>query len=164
MLLGFFRAVPAFRPDDRGTVAIEAAAATPFLVLLVAGVIEFGNVFYNHELIQTGIRDAARYLARVQDPAGSEAAARNLAVTGSVVDSGSRRVAWWQTSQVQITYRQTSNPVDAITGLRAYRGNDPLTTIRVETTVSYPGLALLRVLGFDQLQITAAHEERHVGQ
>jgi len=158
------RWIRTLKSDDRGAVAIEAAVATPFLVLVAGGLIEFGHVFYNYQLIQTGVRDAARYLARVQDPTAAETAARNLAVTRSVVAGRPQRVDWWQTGHVQITYRQTPNPPDATTGLRLYRGNDPLTTVRVETAVDYPGLALLPILGFDQLRITAAHEERHVGQ
>jgi Flp pilus assembly protein TadG len=152
-----------FRGNEQGSIAIEAAAVTPFLVLLVAGIVEFGNIMHNQELVQTGVRDAARYLARVPTPASGETAARNIATTG-IVSGGTQRVSWWSESDVTITYRQTPNPVDATTGLRTYRGNDPITTIRVETTVDYPGLALLSVLGLGPLQINAAHEERHVGE
>jgi Flp pilus assembly protein TadG len=145
-------------------VAVEAALAIPFLIVLASGVIEFGSVFYNYGLIQTGIRDAARYLARVPDPPAQEVPARNLAVSGTIAAGGAYRVTWWQQSHVQISYRQTPNPADPATGLRLYRGADPLTTIRVEAAVDYPGLALLPLLGFERLRITAAHEERHVGQ
>ncbi|HEV2557619.1 MAG TPA: TadE/TadG family type IV pilus assembly protein [Microvirga sp.] len=153
----------AFRGNEQGSIAIEAAAVTPFLVLLVAGVVEFGNIMHNQELVQTGVRDAARYLARVATPASGETAARNIATTGMVA-GGTQRITWWAPSNIEITYRQTPNPVDATTGLRTYRGNDPITTIRVSTTVTYPGLSLLSVLGLDPLQINATHEERHVGE
>jgi Flp pilus assembly protein TadG len=153
-----------FRNETRGAVAIEAALAIPFLVVLGSGIIEFGSVFYNYGLVQTGIRDAARYLARVQEPATQEGPARNIAVSGTTAAGAARRVEWWQASHVRISYRQTPNPFDAQTGLRLYRGGDPLTTIRVEVAVDYPGLKLLPLFGFDKLRITAAHEERHVGQ
>ena len=73
--------------DERGAAAIEAAAALPFLVALGAGLFELGGAFYKYELMQTGIRDGARYLARVADPSASPAvtAAKNLAVTGSIL-------------------------------------------------------------------------------
>ena len=81
--------------DQRGAAAIEAAAALPFLVALGAGLFELGGAFYKYELMQTGIRDGARYLARVADPAASAAvtAAKNLAVTGSVagIEAGRTR-------------------------------------------------------------------------
>ena len=150
--------------DERGTAAIEAALTFPFLVLVGSGLFEFGNIFYNYELIQTGVRDSARYLARVADPATSETAARNIAVRGTVDTSGSLRVSWWQAANVQISYRTTPNPVDANTGRRIYRGNDPLTVIRVSTDFNYPGFGLLNRVGLGPLRITAAHEERYVGQ
>src|SRR3712207_158838 len=99
--------LPLFTRDVRGTAAIESALAFPFIVAMVAGLIEFGSLLYNFELIQTGVRDASRYLARVADPAASEAAARNLAIRGTVDSSGALRVKWWQPTQIQITYKTT---------------------------------------------------------
>lgn len=48
--------------DESGVALIEAAIAFPFLVILMAGLFEFGLVFYNFQLVQTGVRDAGRYL------------------------------------------------------------------------------------------------------
>lgn len=152
-----------FGRDRRGTAAIEAALAVPFMVVLASGVIELGTLFYNEELIQTGVRDAARYLAHVQDPPVSEDAARNLATRGTITSSGSLRVSWWQPDQVAVAYEVTPNPVDAKTGLRLYRGGPSVTTVRVSTTVPYRGQGLLSALGLAPVQVTAAHEERHVG-
>jgi Flp pilus assembly protein TadG len=153
-----------FGRSTRATAAIEAGLAFPFILLLAAGMFEFGGIFYSYELIQTGIRDAARYLARVPDPAAAETAARNLAVRGSVDSSGTLRVSWWQASHVQITYELTPNPVDATTGRRLYRGDDPLRVIRVSTSLDYPGLGLLTGVGLGPVRMTAAHEERYVGE
>lgn len=150
--------------DDRGVAAIEAAIAFPFLVALGAGLFEFGTVFYNVELMQTGVRDAARYLARTEEPTAAEAAARNLAVTGAVTAGQPLRVSWWQPQQVRITYRDTPNPIDPATGLRRYRGADPLKVIRVSTDVPYAGQGLLALIRLGPLQVGAAHEERYVGQ
>jgi Flp pilus assembly protein TadG len=153
-----------FRNDKRGVAALEAALAFPFLVLMTAGLFEFGSLFYNYELIQTGVRDAARYLARVADPHASETAARNLATRGSVDTSGALRVRWWQAGDVQITYRAIANPVDATTGRRLYRGGDPLTVVRVSTSLDYTGIGLLTKVGLGPVPLTAAHEERYVNQ
>jgi Flp pilus assembly protein TadG len=156
--------LPLFRRDARGTAAMEAALAFPFIVALVAGLIEFGSLLYNFELIQTGVRDAARYLARVADPAASEAAARNLALRGTVASSGALRVKWWQPTQIQITYKTTPNPVDVGTGRRLYRGSDPLRVVRVSTSFDYAGMGLLNVIGLGPIRVAAAHEERYVGE
>jgi Flp pilus assembly protein TadG len=98
-----------FRRDVQGVAAIEAALAIPFMVFLAAGLFEFGGLFYNFELVQTGVRDAARYLARVADPAASETAARNLALRGTVDASGALRVKWWRSADIQVTYSTTPN-------------------------------------------------------
>src|SRR5918998_6330047 len=92
-----------FRRDTQGVAAMEAGLALPFIVAMAAGLFEFGSLFYNFEMMQTGVRDAARYLARVADPVASEAAARNLAIRGTVDTSGSPRVKLWQPTHIQIT-------------------------------------------------------------
>lgn len=158
---GLFR----FSRDVRGTAALEAGLALPFIVLLGVGMFEFGGVFYNYELIQTGVRDAGRYLARVADPAASETVARNLAVRGSIDSTAPLRVKWWQPADLQISYAKTiPNPVDLTTGQRLYRGPDPIVIIRVSTSLQPAGLGLLTRFGIGPIRISAAHEERYVGQ
>jgi len=130
------RLIRRFTRNRRGTAAIEAALAFPFMVALGAGMFEFGSLFYNFELMQTGVRDAARYLARVADPAASETAARNLALRGTVDSSGALRVTWWQATDIQVTYEAIPNAPDPTTGLRPYRGRDPLIVVRVSTSVA----------------------------
>lgn len=151
--------------DEGGAAAIEAAAALPFLVALGAGLFELGGAFYNYELMQTGVRDGARYLARVADPTAAAAvtAAKNLAVTGTIGGTASARVKGWQTSQLQVTYVQTANPADATTGLRQYRGGASLTTIHMASAMPYAGLGLLSAFNLGAITIRAAHEERYVG-
>jgi hypothetical protein len=153
-----------FARDSRGIAAIEAGLSFPFIVAIAAGLIEFGRVFYSFELMQTGVRDAARYLARTPNLATAENAARNIAVRGTIDASGTLRVKWWQVSDVQIAYKPTANPPDETTGRRLYRGGDPIVIVRVATTVDYAGLGLLNVIGLGPIRISAAHEERYVGE
>jgi Flp pilus assembly protein TadG len=149
--------------DERGVAAVEAALTLPFLVAVSAGLFEFGSMFYNFQLMQTGVRDAGRYLSRVSDLAAAEESAKRLAVTGSILSGQKARVSWWKTEQVQISYRATANPRDATTGLRNYRAGDTVTTIRVSTTAPYQGMGLLPVIGLGTIPISASHEERYVG-
>lgn len=150
--------------DDRGVAAIEAALFFPFLVAVSAGLFEFGAMFYNFQLMQTGVRDAGRYLSRVPELAMAEENAKRLAVTGSVLPNQPSRVSWWNTGQVQISYRTVANPRDATTGLRNYRSGDTVTIVRVSTSVPYAGAGLLSAIGLGPVQIGAVHEERYVGQ
>lgn len=152
-----------FAGDRQGAAAIEVAAVMPILVIVGLGTFEFGHIFYSTQLIQTGLRDAARYIARAPDPATAEATARQLATTGTVDGSGAPRVSWWQTDEIQITYETTANLPDATTGLRAYRAGDQLQVVRVSTAIDYQGLGFLNST-IGPIRIAAAHEERYVGQ
>jgi hypothetical protein len=144
---------------------MEAGLAFPFMVMLGFGLFELGGIFYNYELIQTGVRDAARYLARVANPVESEVTARNLAVRGSIDGTAPLRVRWWQPSDVQISYAKTiPNPVDPATGRRLYRGPDPIVIIRVSASLEPPGLGYLTKVGLGPIRIGVAHEERYVAQ
>src|SRR5437899_10014811 len=107
--------VPLWR-NRRGSVMVEMAAILPFLMALGCGVFEFGAFFYQYQMIEAGVRDAGRYLARVSDPAAStapcasavltakEASAKDIAVTGAIGGT-SKRVSWWSQSDITITYR-----------------------------------------------------------
>lgn len=153
-----------FGRDARGAAAVEVGLAFPFIVLFASGLFEYGALFYNYELIQTGVRDAARYLSRVQSPAAAEATARNLALYGNVGGTGTARVNSWQASHIQITYETTPNPINEATGRRLYRGRDPLVVVRVSTSFNYNGLGLLNAVRLGPVRVDAAHEERYVGE
>lgn len=161
-----------FHRDAQGAVAIEAAIATPFLVFLTAGIVEYGTLLYSMDLMQTGVRDAARYLASVPglpaasgtDKAAMEARARRLAVTGQITTGGTARIRDWaaDAAGVSIAYEANANPRDGVTGLRSYRGDDTVYVVRVTGTVNYKGIGLIRLLGVDTVPMNAIHEERHV--
>ena len=158
--------------DVSGAVAIEVAAATPFLVLLTAGVIEYGKMLSDTELMQTGVRDAARYLASIPGlPTAAtssrtpiEDQARRLAVTGSIATGASPRVKDWSAtaSAVQIAYVPSANARDAATGMRPYRGDNAVYVVRVTGSMTYGGIGLLQALHLGPFALRAIHEERHV--
>jgi Flp pilus assembly protein TadG len=132
----------------------------PFLLFLAAGTFEFGNALYGHHVITTGLRDAARYSARVDDPTTVEIAAKQLAVYGEIGGTN-KRLPWWDVGNVSVTLSSIPNPVDPVTGARTWRGPDPIRIVRVATTATYPGLGLLTLLGLGPtLTISTFHEER----
>lgn len=142
---------------------MEAAIAVPVVLILMVGAIEYGNLLYNTNLIQTGLRDAARYLARVDDPLQRAHEAKSLAVTGTISGSAPARVAWWQEGDITISWRSLTNKPDA-EGRRPLRGGDEVFVVRVATEVDYRGLGALNALGRDALRLAFTHEERVVGQ
>jgi hypothetical protein len=149
--------------DRQGASLVEFTIVLPFLVFLGIGAFEFGNVLYGHHVIGTGLRDAARYLARLDDPTASETTAKQLAVYGEI-GGATKRVSWWNVGDVTVTLATIANPVDPDTGARSYRGPDPIRVVRAATTATYPGLGLFAVLGLaPTLTINTFHEERVVG-
>ena len=149
--------------DRRGAAVVEMTLVTPFLVFLGLGVAEFGQALYHQHLITSGLRDAARYLARFDDPLAAAADGRALAATGQIT-GGTNRVAWWGPGNVTVTLSNIANPIDENTGSRQYRGGATISVVRVATNVDHPGLGFLSLLGITSpLGINVAHEERVIG-
>ena len=149
-----------FRRDRRGAALVEFSLIAPVLITMGMGMLEFGLALYGHHVITTGVHDAARFLARFDDPTVKEAAAKTLAVTGSV--SGTTpRLSWVGTSNIGVTYRNITNTANPTTGLRPYRGPDVLKLVMVSATATYTGFGVLPALGLgSSLAISVAHEER----
>ena len=155
--------------DDLGAALVEAAVTFPVLITLGAGVFEFSNAFYAHQEITTGVRDAARYLARAElrtaattcDAAitAATAGAKNLAVYGNIGGSGYARVQGWTTGMVAVTSTDVAN-----TGTPPpYRGPNPVCIVNVAAAVPYPQFGLLTYLGVAVPTFNLAHSERWIG-
>src|ERR1700681_141121 len=122
------RRVQALWRDREGSALVEGALLLPVLCALMFGIYEFSWLFYQQHLISTGLRDAARYLARSSDPCNgaspnwlaAEDDAKNLATTGSI-NGGDARVKGWTAAMVTPLCRAVDNP-SAPNGASAYRG------------------------------------------
>src|SRR5258706_12953817 len=108
--------------NSEGSALVEGALVVPILCTLLFGAFEFSWLFYHEDLISTGIRDAARYLARTANPndVTIQADAKNLATTGAI-DGDTARVSGWRTHDVTIAYASVDNPV-GFNGLTPVRG------------------------------------------
>lgn len=150
-----------FLSREDGAVLLETTIMLPLLLTLCAGVFEFGSLFYQRMLVETGVRDAGRYMSRCTLAGCSEAVARNIAVFGDPGGGGTARVDGWTTGDVTFTYIQTTNDDGA--GNRLYRGGGQIVTVRVSSTVSLSSTGLLDYLGISPWEVTATHEQRVVG-
>lgn len=151
-----------FAADQAGAVLVEMTIITPFMLALAAGVFEFSNIIQTKLMLEAGVRDAALYIARCAGVAADcEADGKDIAVTGT---TGSARVTGWATTDVNISYVNFPIIVDPNTGLQNYRSADAnVTTVQVDTAYPYAGTGLWTYLGFGALTLTAAHEERVLG-
>jgi Flp pilus assembly protein TadG len=149
--------------DSEGSALIEGALVVPILCTLVFGVFEFSWLFYQQHLISTGIRDAARYIARTSNPNDItiQTGAKNLATTGAI-DGNTARVSGWWTHDVNITYASVDNPV-GVDGLTPFRGGAVIRSVTVSTTFAVPSLGFFGFLGLKPPAFTVSHQERVTG-
>ena len=127
---------------------VETLITLPVFVIFLAGILEFGALLFTKHQVETGLRDASRYLARCPtDPAFgcTTAIAVNIALNGSPA-GGSPRVAYWSSGDITIT---------PATGLG--------TPVRVSTDFNYSGSPIIGFLGIANIRITAFHEDRFIG-
>ena len=172
-----------FLRDRDGAAMVEMAAILPFLLALGCGVFEFGAFFYQYQQVESGVRDAARYMARVSDtssasPCGTSGCtspcdpgvlaakvnnAKDIAVMGSI-GGATQRVSWFTEANVTVDYTTViANPL--ISGYPTYRGSTGgIRIIKVSTASSYPGVGFLSFLGLGSaLTVNLSHQERCIG-
>jgi TadE-like protein len=153
----------ALRRDLEGSALVEGAVLLPLLFVLLFGVYEFSWFFYQQHLVSTGLRDAARYLARVDRPCDAnspvwpieEAYARNLATTGSIA-GGAPRLKGWTSAMVALRCTAIDNP-------GAYRGGQVIHVITASSRFSDPSLGFFALVRLTPPAISATHSERAIG-
>ncbi|TPK85393.1 pilus assembly protein [Mesorhizobium sp. B2-4-12] len=152
-----------FHHDEQGAALVEVAIVTPFVLLLSAGVFEFSNIFNTRLLLEAGVEDASRYMARCSSDWNTcSGLAKNLAVNGAITN-GSARVTGWTTSQVTISKTSTA-AIDAATGTQLYLSSTgTVDVVQVSTAYPYPTLGLWSYLGFGALTLSVLHQERVFG-
>jgi TadE-like protein len=163
------RAARSLPRDSEGSALVEGAVIVPLLIVLLLGVYEFSWFFYQQHVISSGLRDAARYLARSHDSCGSgpanwaavEESAKNLAVRGSIT-GGFSRVKGWAPVMVTLRCHQIDNLPPA-SGLAAYRGGSVVYVITASTQFIEPSLGFFGLLGLPLPVISVAHSERVIG-
>lgn len=147
------------RRDDAGAALVEFSLVAPVLLFLGLGMSEFGRFMYQHQMVVEGLRDAGRYLARL-DPgdATNQANAANLAVTGTIDGSGDPRVENWVVGDVSFDVTDVDNDDGA--GNPLYRGGAIIQVIEVTTSFDYDDVGFLSAIGIESLTFNAAHEQR----
>jgi Flp pilus assembly protein TadG len=166
----------AFWRDRDGTVLVESALVVPVVFTLAFGTFEFSWFFYKQQLIEIGVRDAARYLARIPlttsgatpctqvDPAttgtgGSNTTfatyAQNIAAYGNTAGTGTARVSGW--SGPSFTCPTTSNSSGT------YADSSTIYTIDATTSFADPALGFFGMFGLSAPTISSTHKERYIG-
>ena len=144
--------------DSGGTATVEAAIILPVLFALVFGVFEFSWSIWQQHLISTGIRDAARYIARSANPNDPmiKQNAKYLATTGAI-DGNTLRVRGWTAGYVDVSYNFINNPTGD-NGLTEFRGGPVVESVTVSTIFTVPSLGFFATPTFK-----ISHQERVTG-
>jgi hypothetical protein len=148
-----------FWRSDCGTALVESAIVLPVFLLLISGVYEFGYYFYQEQLVTTGVRDAARYLALTANPnsAVNQTDATRLAIYGEINGVTTARVRGWSTADVAVSVITLDNSSGV------YCSGCTVRIITVSTRFVDPSLGFLDLIGIKAPVISVSHQERWVG-
>src|SRR3984957_12186175 len=161
-----------FWRDEEGSALVEATIVMPLLLSLFLGVFEFSWFFYNQQLVVSGLRDAARYMTRIEltdgnrDPCAQKdqngllytADAANIATTAEAM-GGSARVSGWSAADVTISCSSSA----ALENGNYADGSTSMTIIEVATRFGAQSLGLFQSLGLKPPMLSFSHQERFLG-
>ncbi len=57
-----------FGREQRGATAVEFAILMPIMMVCFGAIVEGARIYWNYQGAVSGVRDAARYIARIEDP------------------------------------------------------------------------------------------------
>ncbi len=157
------RRIRRFFNKTNGAALVEFTLIAPLLILLVCGLAEFANAMRQYHIMEKGVRDAGRYVARVAVanctiPASAVSAARNLALTGQTSGGAFLLQTWNDPSTVTVAVAACVN-----NSAGAYRGVEAMPVIEVTAAATYADLGLLDLLGLGSIQISVSHQQLWIG-
>jgi Flp pilus assembly protein TadG len=137
--------------QSRGQSLLEFAVVLPLLLLLMAGLIEFGRAFYQYNTLAKAVRQAARYMSERPYNATEIQNAQNMAVYGNTQGTGTPILPGLGAANITVTPRAGGTAE-----------TDPPRYVKVSVTgytfqSMVPGIVRLNVL------FTPGVEMRYVG-
>lgn len=158
------RTLRRFLGNRAGAALVEFTLAAPLLILLMCGLAEFANAMRQYHIMEKGVRDAARYVARVPMTgcavnAAATTTARNLALTGTMAGGQFLLPTWNDPGTVTV---QIASCLDNSSG--AYRGHAQMATVEVTANAPYVDLGLLTVIGLDPITLEVSHQQLWIGE
>ena len=152
------------RQEEEGAILTEALIVIPVITIFAVGIMEFGNVFWQRQLMELGVRDAARYWSRCRPVDADDNTympcsidtARNIAFYGHPDGNpdGTRllRVPNWS-DPTELTIEPETPPI--------FPTDDDV--IIVTGTMEYYPSPLFSMLSIGAIPITYIHQQRYMG-
>lgn len=162
--MNVFRSLRPFTKARGGAALVEFTLVAPLLLLLMCGMAEFANALRQYHIMEKGVRDAGRYLARVPMSGctisgAATTAAQNLALTGRTSGGSALLPTWNDAATVSVTVAECFN-----NSARVYRGRDQIPIIEVSASAPYVDLGLLSIIGLDDIALEVSHQQYWVGE
>lgn len=156
------RLIQRFCKKDDGSILIEALLAIPVVTIFAVGILEYGNVLWQRQQVQTGVRDAARYWSRCRPSDNSGGAfmpcsidiARNIAFYGNPAGSGNLRVPGWNDNAGLVI-----TPLEG--DLPTVTDNEDMATIT--GIAQYDASPIFHLLQIDPITIQYQFQMRYIG-
>ncbi len=146
----------------RGVAMFEFAITLPLLLIIFAGGWEMARTLWTYDMLNKGVRDAARYLSRLDDPntPAAETKALYLVLTGDFQAGQPPRLDHNNVT-ISVGTRTYANASGVYRSTDGATGPINVVQVRADYTFDAPLLAFLGIA--DPLTISVAHEERHIG-
>lgn len=156
--------VSRFLKAKRGAALVEFTLVAPLLIALMCGMAEFASIMRQYHIMEKGVRDAGRYLARVPMTGcavsgGATAAAQNLALTGRTSGGSYLLPTWTDPATVTVSVAECFDNWGG-----AYRGRAQIPVIEVTASAPYVDLGLLSVIGVGDIDLEVTHQQYWVGE
>jgi len=170
------------RSDSKGASLVELSLLMPIFLVLMGFIGEFSRAVYQFHVAEKGVKNAARYLARVSVPDVNSCGgalldayktnAANIAQRGSFDTSVEHKLNnWTQAGDIIVSIDCVDNAPDGTTNLRPYLGADKIPVITVSTSFEFNDIGLLSFIKMidpskhsdDKIIITASHKEVYIG-
>lgn len=150
-----------FRKGEDGAALVELAILLPVFLMLFASIIEGGRMMYTYQAVIAGVRDASRYVARVEprdlcqtgDPISSAVATKVDTMVRSTVDSRVLYPNSFTIGTVQVSYA-CSTETDWFGGQAA------IAEVTAPLTIRFPFGGIFRFAGGDMPTINTSVTDR----
>lgn len=150
-----------FRRDEDGAALVELAILLPVFLMLFAMIIEGGRMMWSYQAVIAGVRDTARYVARVSP--------RDLCVTGDAIPASVVSTADTMVKRTVQAQRLFPNGVSvgtvtvtyACSADNSYRGGEaPIAQVTAPLTITFPFAGVFQFAGGDLATINTTVTDR----
>lgn len=146
--------------EEKGAIFVEALIILPVMTIFAAGIMEFGNVLWQRHQMQTGVRDAARYMARCSQTTCSEDIARAIAFVGQPSYQGStKRIPNWPDEA-----NQSASDALEIFFLDSEIVSPDVPRVAVRGRLNYEPSPWYGALGINLITLEYVHVQRNIGR